>query len=116
MQVALGIRDHHGNGELGANSATGKPLVTVDDPVVTISNRRRSEARGVGTGSIRLSHGKTAADVTFEQRHQVSIFLCFLTKLRQDFRITGIRCITVKNARCNLAAPHVFTQHRIVVV
>src|SRR6185437_13691809 len=63
----------HQHREGGAVSGRGEPFVAVDDVIISVFHRGRAHPGGIGTGMLRLGHGKTTADFAPKQWFEIII-------------------------------------------
>ena len=85
-----------------------EPLVTVDDPRVTVLHGRRADLGRVGAGHLRLGHGDARADLVGDERLQIRAFLLRRAGQPQDLGVASVGCGGAEHARSDRAAAQLF--------
>src|SRR5690348_7840622 len=88
--------------------------MTVDDVIAAVLYCSRAHPGRIGTGMLRLRHGKTAPDVTFKQRLKISLLLFLCSMLQQDFHVARIRRLAVERIMTQKRAPKHGADHAVL--
>ena len=94
----LGVGHGHDDEERGVLGVGGKPLLTVDHPVVAVPGRGGDELSRVGA-TLRFGHRIARGDLAAEQRLQVAGLLLVGAEHRQNLGVARIRRLATEHRR-----------------
>ncbi|SKT90521.1 Uncharacterised protein [Mycobacteroides abscessus subsp. abscessus] len=104
----FGVGDGHDDPKRGVPRLGVEPLLTIEDPFVTVTDGGGLEQRRIRS-SLRLGHHITGPDVAVHQWLQVFGLLSFGAVVREDLGIAGIGCLASEDRR----SPHRPTQNLV---
>ena len=92
------IGDHHHNQKARKPRIRRKPLLAIDDKIITILNRHTSELGWVGP-ALGLAHRIARRQLAVQQGLQILCFDLIAAIVGEDFSVAGIRRLATEDDR-----------------
>jgi hypothetical protein len=95
IRIFFGAGDQHG--ELRAPGTGNKPLVTVDNPLVTVAIGEGLDERRVRSGDLGFGHRKARAGGPLAQRPEILFLLLLSSPMQQGVLVAFVGCLRVQH-------------------